>query len=341
MPQSGSKPHHLRNAILAAVFAAVIAAVAWTLTRRHGTADPLPQAIVATTTGASEKRVEQHAGETGAAGASKPTRKFQVTVANTALPPEGTPLAQTYDELKARADAGDAAAASRLFSEAQHCFQTRQTVRFLPHAANIILNEDTSKLDADELSKHEKRLADMEQNLAKAKSENEPCEGLSDAQLQLTPLALQAAQLGDTAASDCYVSGFLLYSGGLLDHPEWLQQYKSNAMTIAQAALEQGDWRMVASLRNAYGQTIGSAFTPLAQLTGGDRVQYYRYLKLQLLGATDKNANSLGRQVAEAAQSLTAVDVNAGDAWAQDIYLRFFGGTQSSADQNDMSFCSP
>jgi hypothetical protein len=133
----------------------------------------------------------------------------------------------------------------------------------------------------------------------------------------------------------------LLYSGGLLDHPEWLAQYKSSAMTLAQAALEQGDWRMVAELRNAYGQTL--SLTPLAQLTGGDAVQYYRYLKLQLLGATGKNAISLGRQVAEAAQSLPALDMNAGDAWAQEMYLRFFGGTPASADKDDLSYmlCRP
>ena len=260
-------------------------------------------------------------------------------MASAPLPPPGTPLAKIYDELKARADAGDVEAASRLFTEAQHCFNSRQTARMLPRAADLFLEEDTSKLSAEELSQREKHLADLEEHLAKARAENELCEGLSDAQLQLTPLALQAAQLGDTAASDCYVSGFLMYiSGGLLDHPEWLTQYKSSAMTIAQAALEQGDWRMVAELRNAYGQTFG--VTPLAQLTGGDAVQYYRYLKLQLLGATDKNATALGRQVAEAAQSLTAVDVNAGDAWAQEKYLRFFGGTPSSAGQNDMSFCN-
>jgi len=254
------------------------------------------------------------------------------------LPPPGTPLAGIYDELKARADGGDKEAASRLFTEAQRCFSARQAVRMLPRSANFFLEEDTSKLSAEELSQREKHLANLEEHLAKVRAENELCEGISHEQLQLAPLALQAAQLGDAAASDCYVSGILLYSGGLLDHPEWLTQYKSNAMTIAQAALEHGDWRMVAALRNAYGETL--SVVPLGQLTGGDVVQYYRYLKLQRLGATDKNAVALGRQLADAAQSLTTADQNAGDAWAQEMYSRFFGGTSDPVEQNSMSSCN-
>jgi len=109
-------------------------------------------------------------------------------------------------------------------------------------------------------------------------------------------------------------------------------------MTIAQTALERGDWHMVAALRDAYGQSL--SVLPLGQLTGSDAVQYYRYLKLQLLGASDKTAVALGRQLADAAQGLTAADQNAGDAWAQEMYLRFFGGTPEPVDQNYMSSCS-
>jgi hypothetical protein len=277
-----------------------------------------------------------------AAGGRDSNKVAPATVARAlgpaALLPPGTPLAKIYDDLKARADGGDKEAASRLFTEAQRCFSARQEVRMLPRSANFFLDEDTSKLSAEELSQHEKHLANLEQRLAKVRAESALCEGLSDEQLQLAPLALQAAQLGNAAASDCYVSGILLYTGGLLDHPEWLAQYKNNAMTIAQAALERGDWRMVAALRDAYGVTL--SIFPLGQLTGGDAVQYYRYLKLQQLGATDKNSAALDRQLADAAQSLTAVDQNAGDAWAQEMYLRFFSSTSAPADQNNMSACN-
>ena len=37
------------------------------------------------------------------------------------LPPPGTPLTQIFDQLKARADAGDADAATRLYEDLQHC----------------------------------------------------------------------------------------------------------------------------------------------------------------------------------------------------------------------------
>ena len=287
--------------------------------------------------------IATHGSSSNSAVGARDSKKVTPTTASrardpAALPPPGTPLAKIYDDLKARADGGDKEAASRLFAEAQHCFSARQAVRMLPRSANFFLEEDTSKLSAEELSQREKHLANLEEHLAKVRAQNELCEGLSDEQLQLAPLALQAAQLGDAAASDCYVSGILLYSGGLLDHPEWLTQYKSNAMTIAQAALEHGDWRMVATLRDAYGQTL--SVVPLGQLTGGDAVQYYRYLKLQLLGASEKNAAALVRQLADAAQSLTTADQNAGDVWAQEMYSRFFGGTSEPVDQNHMSACS-
>jgi hypothetical protein len=170
MPLSGSKRHHLRNAIVAAAFAAVVAAVTWVLIRGQSAKDLSPGSFAATTTGASANP-EQPASGNDATGASKPARKLQGAVTSAALPPPGIPLAQTYDELKAHAAAGDMEAASRLFTEAQHCHQARQTVRVLPHAANIFLDEDTSKLNADELSQREKHLADLEQGLSKAKSE--------------------------------------------------------------------------------------------------------------------------------------------------------------------------
>ena len=54
----------------------------------------------------------------------------------TVLPPPGTPLAEIFGELKARADAGDAAAASRLFQDLQQCAEAQRLGRSLPAVAN-------------------------------------------------------------------------------------------------------------------------------------------------------------------------------------------------------------
>jgi len=216
MPRSGSKPHRLHITIVAAVFVAVMVGAAWKLFRSDGAEDVSSAGASATT--APEDSKEQHA-KGNALAASKATRKLKSADINTALPPSGAPLVQIYDELKARADAGDVAAAARLFQEAQHCFRARMTMLTMPRSAAALLRQDSSKLNAEQLKEREENLARVEQQIEDARAGTAKCEGLTDAQLQLAPLALQAAKLGDADASRCYVSGIFLYTGGLLDHP--------------------------------------------------------------------------------------------------------------------------
>ena len=63
------------------------------------------------------------------------------------------------------------------------------------------------------------------------------CEGATDAQLaSFTPLMLQAAQLGDLKALDCYVGTDFDMMEGLLDHPEWLEQYRAQVPGLVESA---------------------------------------------------------------------------------------------------------
>ncbi len=335
MPNSGSKHNRRRAAIFAAVFVAMSVGAAWIVFRSDGAEDASPQGAVATT--AAEASKEQHAKDNAAPAAPKPTRKLKSAVINTALPPPGTPLVQIYDELKSRADAGDVAAAARLFQDAQHCFRTRMTMRMTPRSAAALLRQDTSKLNAEQLKEHEENLARVERQIEDARAGNAGCEGLTDAQLQLAPLALQAAKLGDADASRCYVSGIFLYTGGLLDHPEWLAQYRSSALPLAQAAIERGDWAMVAQLSNGYSGEL--FFAPLGQLLGNDPAQAYHYLKLQRLGARDGSVLRLDDELAAATRELSVEQIAEGDAWAQDVYLRYFGGQPADSDPAGSNFC--
>ncbi len=83
------------------------------------------------------------------------------------------------------------------------------------------------------------------------------------------------------AAADCYVGNALYGASGLLDHPDWLIDYKQNAMAIAQNAFENGDWKMVDILRNAYSSNFGISL--LSQITGHDDVQAYSRWPSQLM----------------------------------------------------------
>lgn len=255
---------------------------------------------------------------------SKKTAPIRMLSTAAPLPPPNAPLAQVYADLKTRADAGDAQAASRLYRDVGRCLHARDVLANQSRAAGWMLEDDTSKLDADQLARRERRLGTIEDELAKARANSGLCEGATPAQLQLAPVALRAAQLGDAQAADCYVGAGLTAGGGLLDHPEWLQDYKANALSLANAAVEQGDWAMVNQLQRAYAQSNGAGL--LAQVTGGDPSQAYAYLKLRSLGAVTPQGNSfLSRQLADAAQNLPADAVTQGDTWAQSTYQQYFG----------------
>ncbi|HET7064535.1 MAG TPA: hypothetical protein VFI49_09670 [Rudaea sp.] len=297
----------------------MITAVAWTLIRGHGAENPSHQAGVATTTGASAIPEEQRAGR----NAAKPTRKFKGALTDATLPPPGTPLAQTYNELKARADAGDAAAASRLFRDTYRCVLAREQLLNMPAAVGFLLEGDTSKLSAEQLDERERRLASMETHMSAARKESKNCEGLDETQLLVTPVMLEAARLGDLAAGNCYVEGYLLSDPRLFDHPDWVSDYKSNALAIAKANVASGDWGAVAQLQHAYARD-GYAALLLGRILAPDSVQNYRYLKLRRLGANAENAPYYDRDLSFVARGLSADQVAAGDAWAQETYLHYF-----------------
>jgi hypothetical protein len=320
MPHPGSKSRRLRSAIIVVALVAVIGAITWTLIRDENSS---PAPATSATAGATAIAAVPSADRNRAANASKPAAQLRHAAATRALPPPGTPLAQTYADLKARADAGDAAAASRLFHDIFRCVMAREQLLSAPTTAALLLEGDTSKLSAEQLTAREKHLANLEETLGKARRNTQLCEGLDETQSLLTPVMLQAARLGDVAASNCYVAGNMLADPRLFDHPEWLTEYKANALAMAQAGVAQGDWGMVAQLQHAYARD-GYAMLALGRITGPDPVQNYRYLKLRRLGANSQNAPYYDKNLAFVAHDLSADEVAAGDAWAQDTYLRYF-----------------
>jgi len=337
MPQSGRKAHHLRTAIVAATFAVAVAATAWISIRSDGAGNLSPPAV-ATNAGASARPEEDHASVTDARP-SKPTRKLKGAVANAALPPPGTPLTETYYGLKSRADAGDAPAASRLFRDTFRCVTAREQLLSTPTAAALLLGGDTSKLSAEQLTEHERHLANLEAVLSNARKESKKCEGLNETQLLVTPIMLEAARLGDVAAGTCYVEGYMMSDPRLFDHPEWLPEFKSIAPAIAQASVARGDWGAVAQLQHAYARD-GFGGLLLGRIVAPDPVQNYRYLKLRRLGANAENTRYYDRDLAFVARDLSADQVAAGDAWAQETYLRYFSATpENTVGAYNSPFC--
>lgn len=259
--------------------------------------------------------------------------------AHAPLPPPDTPLTKIYEELKARADADDAEAASRLFNDLGRCSSVRELSHLLPRIAPHVLEGDTKDLTPDQLQRQEVRLNSFKQEVDFVQKNQPMCEGLSDDQMtSLVPVSLQAAQLGNHDALNCYIGHELTMQPGLLDHPEWLTQYKAVAVALANSAVQQGDWTTVNMLKNAYAATYSSSL--LTQATGVDPMKSYEYLKLQRLGAGNDFAARLDKRLVDEAQQLTPAQLAEADAWAQSTYSSYFGGSSSDGMTDGTRTCN-
>lgn len=272
-------------------------------------------------------------------GAAKPASARQLNTAvsgvtaaaprtSAPLPAPGAPLKDTRAELAARAEAGDAEAASRLFRDTQRCADVRRVNSMVPRMAQRALDQKADGLSPEAARGREKMFAEFDKQLNFVRDNAVLCEGLSDDEInQVLPNAMQAALLGDTVAADCYVgTGMYGMPQGLLDHPEWLADYKQNAVAIANAAIDRGDWAMVSMLSNAYDPNFFVSL--LGQVTGRDPVQAYRLLKLRTLGATGgRAADFVNRELAMIGNEIPADAKAAGDAWAQQTFQTAFGST--------------
>lgn len=260
--------------------------------------------------------------------------------ADASLPPPGTPLKQTYDELKARADAGDAQAASRLYSDLQRCSRSDHIQRMLPWITQTMdAGASVNKQPSSDQLKFVSALLDVQQRQLDFVRENQAlCDDLDKQELSsVFPAALRAAQLGDEQALDCYVASNMGALRDLIDHPEWLGQYKENAPALIESAVQRGDWEVVSLLHSAYDGTFTGSM--LSELVSPDPATSYRYLQLQRVGASGALAKRLDKQIARAEQQLTASQIADAVAWAQDEYSRYFNDSSSNVDYNLSKTC--
>lgn len=280
-----------------------------------------------------------------AVGVDKSTRQSVTrlgTVRATAsepLPPPGAPLAQTFDALQARADAGDVQAASRLYHDLHKCARLQQIRRTLPIIVAMDPGHPRPEAQSADDLKREQRVLDWEQRDLDFVRDNEPlCDGLDKQQLDsIVPAALRAAKLGDEQALDCYIGSSSHQMPDLLNHPEWLTDYKRNAPALVQSALHNGDWVIVGLLQFAYQGGFDASF--LNQMIDPDPVMYYRYLRLQRLGASGNFADKLDKLIDQAARQLSAAEITDADAWASDTYTRYFNGSSSNVNHNGVNTC--
>ena len=282
----------------------------------------------------------------GVAHAALHTRKLPNSAAPngsaTALPPPGTPLTEIFDELKARTDAGDADAASRLFQDLQHCVTAQRLGQFLPAVANRMLNGNLPS-SPDEIERSDRQLDRVQRGLEFQQSSAAMCAGVTPGQMAaLVPATLAAAQLGDTQAADCYVGANLNTWPDVLDNPNWISDYKNSALPLANAALQLGDWSMVGMLASANAGNPRSE-NMLSQVTGTNMLQAYTYAKLMSLGqpADTTPSNRSTNALSTLSSQLTPEQIQAADAQAQSMYQQYFNATPRQPGQvaNSMRAC--
>jgi hypothetical protein len=278
-----------------------------------------------------------------AAGKSRSSRNASNSVAP--LPPPGTPLKQAEAELQARADSGDAEAASRLYRDTLTCYEVRKVKTSSAEFAKWALEKKPDGATPEALQRADRILESIQKQLDYERDNAELCEGLGDAEINaVLPHALHAAQLGDPAAAECYLGARLTDMQGLLDHPEWLYDYKLNAPALIDTGLAQGNWGVVMQVAQALRPGPFGSASLLSQLIGHDPSQYYRYLKLISLGNApgEPKHDEARLQLADAASALDANALLDADAWAQDTYQRHFQPMpQYTAENSPFRVCRP
>ncbi|HJR72798.1 MAG TPA: hypothetical protein VJ806_04085 [Luteimonas sp.] len=255
------------------------------------------------------------------------------------LPNAGTPLRQTFAELQARAAAGDAAAAARLFRDLDQCKRSSASQWRNAAALNELTNAPTEDLRPEQLRTRQMLLEAMELRQQSAHAVQDLCAGVDEAMLGATVASLaQAARLGDKDARACYLDRGPLYDArGLLARPQSLQTYRQQAQEMIRSGLAAGDWRVVDLLRQAYEP---GAQNLLAGLVGADPVQHYRYLKLYRLGAEPHRAAALDRQLGVAAANLAPAQRAQADQWAQEMRRDRFSGDSTRATPPGWDACA-
>lgn len=249
----------------------------------------------------------------------------------TLLPPADAPLKDTFSELQERANAGDGAAATRLYRDLNHCSSLRSTNREYSRMTDTTLNQNPGDMDSAELDNYQVQLEAIENNRRVLGKMQENCAEVSDAMYaSLVPNIQRAAELGDASARACYLRrGPLFDERNSVKHPEWFTAYHDSAQALIDAGMAAGDWQVVDALRDAY--EPGSA-SPLAGLLGSDSYQYYRYLKLSRAGATQRQIEKVDRQLASAAADLTPSQIAEADAWASETLSKNFQAGRSAAE---------
>lgn len=270
------------------------------------------------------------AGENGAAAAkSKLAEAAKSLMKAKPLPPGDTPLKDAFPELQARADAGELAAAKRLYLDTDLCSRFHGIDVANSRTTGELLDANVDGMDDEQMSDFQVQLAAAQSNKQVIEKFHRLCDGVSDAMFDATlPNLRKAAQLGDESARACYLQRGPNYDPRrLVNHPEWLDAYRAGAATMIDSGIAAGDWKVVDVVRTSLQPDSRG---PLAGVLGSDPYQYYRYLKLYRLGAETYRIDQVEQMLSAAAAELSPAQLADADTWAQTTFQQDFNGSNST-----------
>ena len=261
--------------ILIAVVLVVAGSVSWTLHRRTVDVEPLRDANAT-----HEASLNADAGpSTDEAGAASLATNARST---TPLPPADAPVAEVYESLRARADAGDARAGCRLGFELSRCQAYARNAESIAsglrkHERELVENTMADFRDgANELAEEQARVLELAAN----------CRALPDGAVALADDTLfRAANAGNVEAQLRYIDGQGLglvgrYTVGDLDssylrHPGF-DRWRREAPRMARDLLARGN----PAALSLYIGALGRDETPFEGLVPDDPVASFAYLQV-------------------------------------------------------------
>lgn len=170
------------------------------------------------------------------------------------LPSLDTPLRLVLPELQRRA-ANEPAAACRLAAEMEYCDGLRQRLAGAENNLEVFTQQlERMPSDTPQQREQRKRMADGYQSMTdKLLGQSEHCADVPTISAeQRAGYWRSAALAGHPAAMRHYASGNAFRYQQLLDSLPALATYRGEAESIARAAAQRGDARMLASLAYAY-----------------------------------------------------------------------------------------
>ena len=235
------------------------------------------------------------------------------------------PWHDVREALGERSKAGDKTASIRLFDDFIHCEEYLSAKQQAQAELDSTENGDISVAERGDRDALLRRVSGILQ------ARETSCSNISGEELSRDAyrILLDAADAGSNAAASCFVSAYY-DMGSAAQTPEGIEHYRTNALRLAQAGLQRGDWAMVYIMARAYSsRRKAGAF---GQLVTPDPENAYAYARLMQLGAEGQLVEQAASRTEDILRTntLSSDAIKAADAWAQMMYSKYFNGSTLS-----------